>query len=170
MAVLQHTRLTCTSGSSNKEYNIYITKSGGDIYEVFTEYGAIGSRQLRGKTELAPSLSQATSSASRMVQEKLRKGYVVDRVSPRIVGQPSREIFTAQSTTTASNTSGLEYEMSTVGTSATPRRSRVTVYNAYEETPLYQAEERRRRRQAPEESSPPTPPQRSEDYGRRITL
>lgn len=92
-AHLRVLRLTNTEGRSNKEYNIYITIGEGGVCHVRVEYGAIGKALKREYKSQEPlTANQAIRLYEKTKNEKLRKGYVVDRETIFDDAEPSEPL------------------------------------------------------------------------------
>lgn len=74
---VQGTRLVSTSGTSNKEYTVYVspTDSVPPRYTVWAAYGPIGRASSKAGKTTWPTLTLAHAAALKLLQEKLAKGY-----------------------------------------------------------------------------------------------
>lgn len=80
MTIIRSIVLNCFKGNSDKTYRMQIIH-GNDGYRVETQYGRRGSTLQTGTKTIAPvlALTSAEKLFSKVVDEKLAKGYVVER-------------------------------------------------------------------------------------------
>jgi ATP-dependent DNA ligase len=93
-----YTRLTFTSGSSFKEYNVEIKPNDNNAtgFDVHIAYGRIGSTLNRSIKNQAPlDINSAVKEATKVINGKLRKGYSID--------SESKDLGSANSFAPASN-------------------------------------------------------------------
>ena len=75
--IIHATRLTKTTEGNFKEYNATVEEKDGGFVVLFS-YGRIGSNLVKGQKTQAPvTFEEATKIADRLIQSKLKKGYVI---------------------------------------------------------------------------------------------
>ena len=75
--IIHATRLTKTTEGNFKEYNVTVEEKDGGFVVLFS-YGRIGSNLVKGQKTQAPvTFEEATKIADRLIQSKLKKGYVI---------------------------------------------------------------------------------------------
>ena len=75
--IIHATRLTKTTEGNFKEYNVTVEEKDGGFVVLYS-YGRIGSNLVKGqKTQSPVTFEEATNVADRLIQSKIKKGYVI---------------------------------------------------------------------------------------------